>query len=272
MTYDVQPLRPLTIGELLDRTFSFYRQHFVLFVGIAALPNLFGLAFGLPRVFVDPRTSGYGATILWLIANLAVALIASTLSQGATVIAVSQIQLGRETNVREAFATIRAQLGELIIIGLNVALRVGLGFLLFIVPGVLLALKYAVAIPVAILEQNGVSASLSRSGDLTQGDRGRIFLIYLLLFILLFAAGLVWQIPAGIVARIIAGGATPQLPVSAQIVLQFGTFVSRSILAPIMTIAFTLVYYDERVRKEAFDLEHMIQQLDRTNAGAPPTV
>jgi hypothetical protein len=29
-----------------------------------------------------------------------------------------------------------------------------------------------------------------------------------------------------------------------------------------MTVALTLVYYDERVRKEAFDLEHMMRQLD----------
>jgi hypothetical protein len=33
-------LRPLTIGELLDRTFYLYRTRFELFVGIAALPNL----------------------------------------------------------------------------------------------------------------------------------------------------------------------------------------------------------------------------------------
>jgi hypothetical protein len=38
-------LRPLTTGELLDRTFSLYRNHFVLFVGISALPHLCVLAF-----------------------------------------------------------------------------------------------------------------------------------------------------------------------------------------------------------------------------------
>ncbi len=38
-------LRPLTTGELLDRTFSLYRSHFVLFLGIFALPHLGVLAF-----------------------------------------------------------------------------------------------------------------------------------------------------------------------------------------------------------------------------------
>ena len=33
-------LRPLSLGELLDRTFFLYRRHFLLFVGIAAMPQL----------------------------------------------------------------------------------------------------------------------------------------------------------------------------------------------------------------------------------------
>jgi hypothetical protein len=38
-----------------------------------------------------------------------------------------------------------------------------------------------------------------------------------------------------------------------------------------MTIALTLVYYDERVRKAAFDLEHMIRQLDEAVFHTPHT-
>src|SRR5580658_4326837 len=34
-------LRPLSLGELLDRTFSLYRRHFWLFVGIMAIPSAF---------------------------------------------------------------------------------------------------------------------------------------------------------------------------------------------------------------------------------------
>jgi len=49
-----QTLRPLTIGELLDRTFFYYRRHFVLFVGIAALPSVILLAFQLVGVFFRP--------------------------------------------------------------------------------------------------------------------------------------------------------------------------------------------------------------------------
>jgi hypothetical protein len=55
----------------------------------------------------------------------------------------------------------------------------------------------------------------------------------------------------------------------AQAVLLFGGFVSQALLGPISTIALTLVYYDVRVRKEAFDLQHMMEHLDRAAPQTP---
>ena len=43
-------LRPLSIGELLDRTFSLYRRNFLLFIGISAIPQLLVLALQLAQV------------------------------------------------------------------------------------------------------------------------------------------------------------------------------------------------------------------------------
>ena len=40
-------LRPLSIGDILDRTFTLYRNHFLLFVALAGIPRLPALAFGL---------------------------------------------------------------------------------------------------------------------------------------------------------------------------------------------------------------------------------
>ncbi len=60
----------------------------------------------------------------------------------------------------------------------------------------------------------------------------------------------------------------PRLVVTGQnvlwrsIVLQFVAFADQAVLGPLLPIALSLVYYDERVRKEAFDIEHMMQQLD----------
>ncbi len=54
-------LRPLSTGELLDRTFSLYRSHFALFLGIFALPYMAVVAFQLVGLVfqssVQPNTN-----------------------------------------------------------------------------------------------------------------------------------------------------------------------------------------------------------------------
>jgi hypothetical protein len=52
--------------------------------------------------------------------------------------------------------------------------------------------------------------------------------------------------------------------------LLVATFVSECLVGPLATIAFSLVYYDQRVRREAFDLELMMTTLDVPAVAAPP--
>ena len=65
-----QTLRPLTIGELLDRTFFYYRRHFVLFVGIAAFPGMLLLAFQLAPIFFKPTTAGALLTAVFYLGTI----------------------------------------------------------------------------------------------------------------------------------------------------------------------------------------------------------
>src|ERR1700758_4224324 len=44
-------LRPLSLGEILDRTFTLYRRNFLLFLGITAIPHLLILALNLFQAF-----------------------------------------------------------------------------------------------------------------------------------------------------------------------------------------------------------------------------
>src|SRR5579863_1204377 len=110
-------LRPLSIGELLDRTFSLYRRNFVMFVGISAIPYLFVLAVKLSQVAVMPvanrvrtmppvsefqgapglMSGNLGAYFAFAALGIFVSLAAVIFSQGGTVFAVSELYLGRQT-------------------------------------------------------------------------------------------------------------------------------------------------------------------------------
>lgn len=267
-------LRPLTVGELLDRIFVLYRRHFSLFVGIAAIPGLLTLTWGVVTVLAvgSPRPSVERAFLALLtgIVSIVVYLIASALAQGATMVAVSRIQLGEETSIKDSLNAIRGRIGEISLVILNVGLRVFFGFLLLVIPGVILALAYSLAVPVAVLEERGVSASLSRSSDLTRGHRGRIFVIYLLLTVLLLIVGALWQVPSTLIMTALVGRRPSAGGLQLiQLAASLSQFVIQAVFTPIMQIGLAVMYYDERIRKEGFDLEHMMHQLDAIPPSGP---
>jgi len=144
-----------------------------------------------------------------------------------------------------------------------VGIRVLLGLILLIVPGILWALKYSLAIPAALLEDLQAGAALKRSAVLTQGDRGRIFLLYVLFFVLdlIFFTVLGAFLGVSILSH---GGAT--LGTGTFVAMMFGGWLVKSLIGPVLTIGISLLYYDERVRKEAFDLQLMMDALE---GGAP---
>ena len=72
----------------------------------------------------------------------------------------------------------------------------------------------------------------------------------------------VWQVPVSLLVRYVYGETPNPMPVWLQTVNLAGSFLVNVIMGPLMTIGLSLVYYDERVRKEGFDLEHMLQQLE----------
>jgi Membrane domain of glycerophosphoryl diester phosphodiesterase len=264
-------LRPLTVGELLDRTFFLYRRHFLLFVGIAALPNLIVLLFQLLQLVIEPVSLGGAAmTLVWVLVTIIIYFVTIAISQGATIVAVSQIQLEREATASGAFLAIRPRIGEIALVILGMGLRILVGFLFFIVPGVYLAIVWSLTIPVVVLEGRPMSDALARSAALTKGHRGRVFLIYFLLLVMVYVVTLLIQIPLMAGVAIGAGTIeTGELPAGAEILLALSNFVTTSIVSPIVTIALSLVYYDERVRKEAFDLQHMLEEMDRSPAPSP---
>jgi len=266
-----EALRPMTLGELLDRTFFLYRRHFGLFVGIAALPNLALLAVQLLNIAIRPQTAiRFSVTLILtglvtLLVYLAVYLVALAVTQGATVIAVSRLHLGEKVSISDAFAGIKGRVATLALTMIAVGIGVAFATVLVIVPGIIVALMWSLAIPVAVLERNGPSASLSRSSALTKGSRGRIFVVYVLFIVLTYILYSLWEIPIFVAIGLFSGlRVATGFPVWTQIAFAVGQFLTQCVVGPMLTIALSLVYYDQRVRKEAFDLQHMMAQLDGT--------
>jgi hypothetical protein len=140
------------------------------------------------------------------------------------------------------------------------------------VPILIVFCRLALWIPSAMLENVGAVSSFQRSMHLTQGYALQIFLIYLLVGALTYAAILIFQLPFFAIAAK-AAAAHQALPFGIALLQHLGGFVSNVLVGPIGTIAISLMYYNLRVRKEAFDIQHLMNSLQATpSSGAAATM
>ncbi len=264
-------LRPLTLGELLDRAFQLYRSRFGLFLAIAAIAYL-PLFVTQTCLLWLPKASSLkaitGAGIGFVLA-LVVQWLGVAAAHAATIVVVSAAYLGRPMSLQEAYGRVSGMLFRVFFIMIGSGIGILIGTVLFIVPGIILFLMWALAIPVAVLEDAGLGDSLSRSRYLTTGHRLRVVAIYLLYFFLIFALEAAILGPVGLMVAIKGGAAAHVHPGPAiSVVSTILGYLIQCVVTPVLTICLSLMYYDERVRKEAFDIHLMMSALDNGPAGA----
>jgi hypothetical protein len=125
------------------------------------------------------------------------------------------------------------------VVGVISYLLVGLGLILLVVPGAILACALAAAIPAAVVERPGVLGALKRSFALTKGKRSAIFAIFLVLSVIAFGVSIFgsYLLPALLASISPLAGVALGLVVNAA----FGT---------LLWIAPAVIYHDLRVEKE----------------------
>ncbi|HVY92006.1 MAG TPA: hypothetical protein VHA14_04625 [Bryobacteraceae bacterium] len=271
-------LRPLSLGEILDRTFTLYRKHFLLFFGIAAIPQIFVLALQLGILFLGPASRSVQAPtpfayftgtviVVGLLTFIAI-MIATLFAHGGTIYTVSEIYLGRQITIGEALGRTRGNLGFLVGVLLLNGIVVVLCLILLIIPGIWMACRLLICVPCALIEEKGPSDSLSRSFALTKGFAGRAFMIYLVYFVIALVVSLLFSVPfEGLILASTGNLAMVRLWAS---IAQLGSTLATAITMPVILISSAIFYYDLRVRKEAFDIQFMMNP--ELNPPSPPSM
>jgi hypothetical protein len=136
--------------------------------------------------------------------------------------------------------------------------------LAWIVYAIVMTLRYSLAIPACVVEDLKARKALGRSVELSKGSRGRIFLLAILVVVIQIGLVMVTQIFFLVAAFKQHGELAPWLRALQQIV----GFFTNSFIGPIYATGLTLFYYDQRVRKEGYDIEWMMQAAGLT----PPVV
>ncbi len=123
--------------------------------------------------------------------------------------------------------------------------------------------RYSLASPALMLEKQGVIAAMRRSAKLVRGAWWRVLGMQLLAYLLIAIVEFIIQIPATLVAFLIGGenlmdwasGTSNSAGWSFLIVLGVGAVISSTITFPISAGVTALLYMDQRIRREALDLE-----------------
>jgi hypothetical protein len=210
----------IDIGGVISRTFEIYVDQASVLMPAAAVVFVFSGLLTILLIAAAPAL-----TVLALI----ISLIAVTLFTGMVVKLVADVQDGRrDASAGQLLQAVTPVLGQLILVAVVAGIVEGIGFLLLIVPGLILVTIWSVAAPVVVLERPGGLQALGRSRELVRGNGWQAFGVILILVIGVAVLGGVVDVLAGaagtavgLVVRVIVGVLTAPISALAAAVLYF---------------------------------------------------
>lgn len=210
----------IDVGAIFRRTFQIYVDQAPVLMPAAAVVFVISSVFGVLLIAASP-----GLAFIALI----VSLVATTLFTGMVVELVSDVQDGRrDASAGQLLRAVTPVLGKLILVGIVAGIGILIGFILIVIPGLILATLWSVAAPVVVLERPAGLRALGRSRELVRGNAWNVFAVILLLVILvgLIASGIEVAGDAagtavGLVVRVIVGILTAPISALAAAVLYF---------------------------------------------------
>jgi hypothetical protein len=229
--------RKLDVSGTLSQIFSTYGAQ----AGV-----LLPVAFGLFLVVAVVNGLLAGSLVLFPL-GLAVSVVAGTLYQGMVVGLVRDVQDGRrDSSVGELIEATWPVVLPLIGAGILSGLAIGIGFLLLVVPGLILLTIWAVIAPVIVVERSGVMAAFGRSRELVRGNGWQVFGV-------IFTVFLIAAIAAAIFGAI---GVAISDSVAMRIVFNV---IASTLTAPITALAAATIYF--RLLPPATDATVPVQQV-----------
>src|SRR6202165_3246138 len=269
-------IRALTLMDVLDESFRIYRANFPMLAGLAILLTIPLLVVELLSGTTNVLTSYYTALLSttgpptditagnpWIsLLQYPIQLALLPFQTAALYAAAVAIVLGRPVTILSALRTVFRRYWAL----WALSFIYGIAYAALFCPplGVWILTKLSILFPAVFTEEAPIGTAFTRSWRLTDGAFWRIFAVLVLAWVL--ARTLETSLAA---VFVIGAGIFPNLPLEVRVFLIVGvSSLMIQVVEPLFAIAVTLLYFDLRVRREAFDLEMMAYQLSHREAGA----
>lgn len=224
------------LGAVLDEAWTLYTRFFTRFfvIGLA----VFGVLSATYALLLEVIDEGsIGGSLAALLVFVVTSIVGSSWLQGTLVHAVVDARDGTlELSIGDAFRWARPFIGVIILASLLAALGIAGGFLLLIVPGVFLAVRWSVFAPAIVLEGLGPRAALGRSFALVRGSSWVVLAIVLVTAVL------------GAIASSLLEAAFSAFPRFVEILV--GSTIASAAVQPFSAVALTLTFLRLREEKE----------------------
>lgn len=247
--------KQFSIGQVVSDTFKTLRDNLVT-LGSIALLLVVAPEVVLAILQLIARHGGVlvgaGVGFVVLLGSLG-SIFLSTLAQAAMIYLEVNALGGRTVGFSEALAKGMGFWWPVLLISFCIGALGSLGLLLLVVPGILMLLRWSVAIPARIIENSQGLTAMARSVELTQGHRWKIFVLFLVIAIILFlieglfAVIFIHPFAAGF-AQV---GATPIVPVFSLVI---GPLLNL-VLLPFITSLISSLYYELRMARDGMGTE-----------------
>lgn len=266
------PARPLRAGEILNAAVGLYRRNpreiwkivAVIVVPLAVIQQVITAASLPAGIHVHNGTlqasSGAAAgSSAGLIAEIALSFIGLVMVNGALALCLVDSYLGRALSWSQALEATRRRLAPLLWVAIIGGIAAAVAFVVLIVPGIWLAVMWAVAVPAVMLEPvNGLQA-LARSAALVRGRWWATFGVLLLALVMLLAVQLaIALIVSAIESGLRVDSLTVVLALSA---VQF--VIASLIIYPLVGGVIAVLYVDLRMRRDGVDIERLAERSAR---------
>jgi len=194
------------MGRVIQDLFGVLGRNFVTFLVLALI--LVGLP-GLLAGYVQMNLLGQGHLVDWRASLMSfVPLLGGLILQGTIIYGAVTDMNGKRAALGDCLSIGLRSFLPLLAIGILLGLAVVLGCILFIVPGLMIAMAWCVAVPSYVIEQPPLLESFGRSAELTRGNRWRIFALFIVYFVAFIIIEAVFGI-FGTASRLAAGGGIP---------------------------------------------------------------
>lgn len=282
-------LRPMTMGEILDRSFQLLRRHFkplflTALVGSAPVMVTYTLA-GIPTGAAAPTISPSVGILFF--AAIVVGLLLMAAAWGALVSEADQAVRGEPLTMGAALKTgmkalprmvgavilvYLALLGVMLPVGIVAGIAAAMGSVLgdnvavyaliavaIAVPAIMAFCVWAaltfLILPVLINERKGPIKALRRANELARGARVRVSAVAILSWVIVTLPTVGIPFLLGMGLSIWDPTAVGTISTTQLFLYQALSLLAAGVTTPFLAAAMVLTYHDRRVRREGADLE-----------------